>query len=158
MVFAVEVTGKKQKAWCRATRLEDSDGLHVWIDTRDTHNIHRAGRFCHRFALLPAGGGSSESQPIASLLTINRARENPKSVADSTLGIRATIRPGGYTLQAYVPAAALTGFDPQEHPRLGFTYAVVDRELGWQTLTLGPESPIDEDPSLWGSLELVGKP
>jgi hypothetical protein len=34
---------------------------------------------------------------------------------------------------------------------------VVDRELGWQTLTMGSEFPIDEDPSLWGSLELVSE-
>lgn len=156
--FAVQVSGKKQNVWCRASRLEDSDGLHVWIDTRDTHNIHRASRFCHRFALLPAGGGSSETQPIARLLMINRARENPKSVADAALGIRAAVRSGGYTLQAHIPAATLTGFEPLEHPRLGFTYAVVDRELGWQTFTMGPEFPIDEDPSLWGSLELINQP
>ncbi len=153
--FAVHVSGKKQNVWCRSSRPEDSDGLHVWIDTRDTHNIHRASRFCHRFALLPAGGGGSETQPVARLLMIDRARENPKSVADSMLGIRAAVRSGGYTLQAHIPAAALTGFDPPEHPRLGFTYAVVDRELGWQTFTMGPEFPIDEDPSLWGSLELI---
>lgn len=155
LLLTVQVAGKKQNVWCRASRPEDSDGLHVWIDTRDTHNIHRASRFCHRFALLPAGGGSAETQPAARLLMINRARENPKSVADSTLGIRARVRSGGYALQAYLPAAALTGFDPAEHPRLGFTYAVIDRELGWQTFTMGPEFPFDEDPSLWGSLELV---
>jgi hypothetical protein len=41
-----------------------------------------------------------------------------------------------------------------EHPRLGFCYAVMDRELGWQTFTVGPEFPFAEDPSLWGTLEL----
>ena len=156
LLFTVTVSGKRQSVWCRSSRIEDSDGLHVWIDTRDTHNIHRASRFCHRFAFLPTGGGASEDQPLARLLVINRARENPKSIADSTLRIRAQVRSGGYALQAHIPAAALTGFDPLEHPRLGFAYAVVDRELGWQTLTMGPEFPIDEDPSLWGSLELVG--
>ena len=52
-------------------------------------------------------------------------------------------------------AEALTGFDPQEHPRLGFTYAVVDRELGEQTLGVGSPMPYQEDPSLWATLELV---
>jgi hypothetical protein len=32
---------------------------------------------------------------------------------------------------------------------------VVDRELGWQTFTVGPEFPFVEDPSLWGTLELT---
>ena len=58
-------------------------------------------------------------------------------------------------LQAFIPAAAITGYDPAEHPKLGFSYAVVDRELGWQTLSLGPEFPFVEDPSLWCTLELT---
>jgi hypothetical protein len=157
LLFTLRVSGKRQNVWCRSSRIEDSDGLHVWIDTRDTHNIHRASRFCHRFAFLPTGGGSAENLPLGRLLVIDRARENPKSVADSTLRVRAVVSAGGYTLQAHIPAAALTGFEPLEHPRLGFTYAVVDRELGWQTFSMGPEFPIDEDPSLWGSLELVGE-
>jgi hypothetical protein len=56
---------------------------------------------------------------------------------------------------AVLPAQAITGYDSTEHKRLGFFYAVIDRELGWQTLALGPELPITEDPSLWGTLELV---
>ena len=47
------------------------------------------------------------------------------------------------------------GFDPQDHPRLGFNYAVTDRELGQQTLTVGSPMPYQEDPSLWATLELV---
>lgn len=153
--FTVRVAGKQQNLWCRSSRIEDSDGLHVWIDTRDTHNIHRASRFCHRFAFLPTGGGASQDQPLGRLLLIDRARENPKSIADSVLRVRATVSSDGYSLQAHLPAAALTGFDPQEHPQLGFTYAVIDRELGWQTFSMGPQFPIDNDPSLWGSLELI---
>ena len=71
------------------------------------------------------------------------------------LRVRSTKQPDGYTLEAMIPAEALTGFDPTDHPRLGFTYAVVDRELGWQTFTVGPEFPFVEDPSLWGTLELA---
>ncbi len=60
----------------------------------------------------------------------------------------------GYSLQVLIGAAGLTGFDPEEHPRLGFTYAVVDRELGWQTFSVGSEFPFQDDPSLWGTLDL----
>ena len=38
----------------------------------------------------------------------------------------------------------------------GVQYAVIDRELGWQTLTLGPEYPVMDDPSLWGEAVLAG--
>lgn len=153
--FTLRVTGKKQTPWCRATRADESDGLQIWLDTRDTHNIHRAGRFCHRFVFLPSGAGPKLDQPFAELAIVNRARELPKPVPPGTLGVRSEKRIDGYLLEAHIPAAALTGFDPSEHPRLGFTYAVIDREIGMQTFSIGPEFPFQEDPSLWGSLELV---
>src|SRR3990170_5032569 len=34
LALNVNVGGKKQPPWCREGRLEDSDGLQVWIDTR----------------------------------------------------------------------------------------------------------------------------
>jgi hypothetical protein len=154
LVFNVRVVGKSQSPWCRAARIEDSDGLHLWIDTRDTHTIHRASRFCHQFAFLPFGGGLRQEDPVARMLTINRAREYPKSINDSLLRAVSRRLNDGYELHGYIPAEALTGYDPAEHPRLGFCYAVIDRELGWQTFSLGSEFPIQEDPSLWGTLEL----
>ena len=153
--FAVRVEGKKQPPWCRANRIEDSDGFHVWIDTRDTHNIHRAGRFCHRFVFLPSGEGPRLDAPVAEPLLINRARENPQPARSSALKVRAEKRIDGYRLECHISAAALTGFDPAEHGRLGFMYAIYDRELGEQTLHVGSEFPYEEDPSLWSTLELV---
>ena len=76
LFFTARVSGKKQLPWCRPDRLEDSDGLQIWIDTRDTHNIHRASRFCHRFAFFPTGGGRKLDEPLEAQLLINRAREN----------------------------------------------------------------------------------
>ncbi|MFV1966312.1 MAG: hypothetical protein ACC628_12885 [Pirellulaceae bacterium] len=157
LAFDLRVKGKKQPLWCRQSRLEDSDGLQVWIDTRDAHNIHRATRFCHHFIFLPAGSGNRFEEPTAALVPIHRARENPRTIQPSPLRVAAQCSRGGYRLQARVPAEALTGFEPAEQPRLGFSYAVVDRELGWQTFSVGPEFPFSEDPSLWGTLELVKK-
>jgi hypothetical protein len=89
------------------------------------------------------------------MLLINRARESPKPIRQGLLRVRSEKRVDGYLLEAFLPAAALTGFDPAEHPRLGFTYAVIDRELGDQTFSCGPEFSYQDDPSLWASLELV---
>lgn len=157
LTLALDVTGLRQAPWCRSASLEESDGLHVWVDTRDTRTIHRASRYCHRFVFLPAGGGPRGDQPLASLLPINRAKEHPRAIAPQLLQIRSRLRQGGYTLDAFLPEQALTGYDPAEHPRLGFTYAVINRELGWQTFSVGPEFPFLEDPSLWGTLELHGE-
>jgi hypothetical protein len=155
LAFSVRVTGKQQPAWCRATRPEDSDSVQLWIDTRDVHNVHRAGRFCHRFVFLPAGGGRQLDEPVAQTLPINRAREQPRPIDAKKLLVRSQPQTDGYVLEALIPAEALTGFDPQEHPRLGFTYAVIDRELGEQTLGVGSPMPYQEDPSLWATLELT---
>ena len=73
LAWWVRVEGKRQLPWCRESRLDESDGLQVWVDTRATTNIHRASRFCHRFAFLPRGGGRSAEEPVADQLLINRA-------------------------------------------------------------------------------------
>ncbi len=155
LAFNLRVEGKKQPPWCRDSRIEDSDGLQVWIDTRNTQNIHRAGRFCHRFALLPIGAGRNLGEPVISLLAINRAKESPREPGLGALKIKADKRLGGYTLQAFIGTEALTGYSPTDQPTLGFYYALADRELGPQTFSVGPEFPFDEDPSLWGTLDLT---
>jgi hypothetical protein len=151
----VAVRGKEQPPWCRDSRIEDSDGVQIWIDTRNTQNIHRAGRFCHRFAFLPVGAGRQQDEAAAVLLAINRAKESPREIDPGALKARSERLADGYRLEGLIPASALTGFNPADQPAIGFTYAVIDRELGWQTFTVGPELPFVEDPSLWGTLDLV---
>jgi hypothetical protein len=155
LALAVHVGGKRQSLWCRQTQAEDSDGLQVWVDTRDVHNIHRAGRFCHRFAFLPCGDGPRLDRPLACPLPIHRAREQPNPIQASLLQTYCQRHGNDYILEALIPAEVLTGFDPAEHPRLGFTYAVIDRELGQQTFGVGGPMPYQEDPSLWATLELT---
>lgn len=155
LVFNVRVSGKKQPPWCREGRLEDSDGLQVWIDTRATLNIHRASRYCHRYAFLPAGGGRGHAEPVADQLLINRARENTRPVRPRELQVASKVTKTGYWLAGFVSTAALGGYDPHQHRQLGFTYAVFDRELGMQTFATGPAFPFDEDPTCWAAVELV---
>ena len=167
LLWTAQVDGKTERPWCRESRLADSDGLQVWIDTRATTNVHRASRFCHRFVFLPAGGGPRADQPLGDQLLIHRARENAPPVRPRQLKVRASVTPEGYQLAALVPAAALGGYDPQQTPqaespggsvprgpRLGFTYAVRDSQLGLQTFATGCDFPYEEDPSCWAEVEL----
>src|SRR4029453_2945588 len=84
----VAVKGKQQPPWCRDSRIDDSDGVQLWIDTRNTQNIPRAGRFCHRFAFLPVGAGHRLDEAVAVLLAINRAKESPREIEPSMLNAR----------------------------------------------------------------------
>ena len=92
---------------------------------------------------------------MISLLAINRAKESPREIDTRALKIKADKRLGGYSLQAFIGSEALTGYNPADQPSLGFYYALADRELGPQTMSMGNEFPFDEDPSLWGTLELA---
>jgi hypothetical protein len=155
LAWWVKVEGKNQLPWCRDSRLEDSDGLQVWVDTRATTNIHRASQFCHRFVYLPRGGGSSAEEPVADQLLINRTRENARPVRPRELQAKAKVTKNGYEMSCLAPATALYGYDPQGSPKLGFTFALLDREQGLQTFSIGSGFPYEEDPSCWAEVLLV---
>lgn len=152
---SIEVTGKKQSLWCRETQLLESDGVQLWFDTRATHNVHRASKFCHWMMLMPTGGGGNNEQAAARMLKINRSKEDPPTISRAKLEVASSISKTGYQLSLFVPGTGLHGWNTAEHNQLGFNYAVIDRELGWQTLAIGPEFPIAEDPSLWQTLLLM---
>jgi hypothetical protein len=143
------VTGKRHKAWCRESMLDSSDGLHVWIDTRNSRDVHRATRFCHHLVFAPAGRGPKFEQPCCGWVPINRARENSKPPSDKSISLQAVVSAAGYELHAAIAWNGLTGFDRNDFPVIGFYMAVIDRELGWQSLGLAPPYPVAEDPSIW---------
>lgn len=155
IAMTVNVTEKLNALWCHDSRLDESDGLQVWVDTRATHTLHRATKFCVRYAFSPRGAGRGNVDPVADQLLISRARENSRPVRPRELQIVSSVTKKGYQLACFMPAATLTGYDPTQYRSLGFNYAVLDRELGLQTFSCGPGMPYDEDPSCWATLEMV---
>jgi hypothetical protein len=155
LFVSASITQKKQSLWCKETQLLESDGLQIWVDTRATHNVHRASKFCHWFAVLPTGGGGRNEKPIATMLKINRSKDDSPAINRSKIDVASTISKTGYQVNVFLPAQCLNGWDTNEHRNLGFNFAIVDRELGWQTLAIGPELPISEDPSMWQTMRLV---
>ncbi len=153
--FQADVQGKRQIPWCRESRLEDSDGLHVWMDTRNSKSIHRATKFCHRYGFSPLGRGPKADLPFVGWAPINRARENPPPPPDDQMAIRARVNEGRYRLVAALHFDALHGLDIEDFPTVGFYFAVADRELGWQSLALQPDLPVMDNPSLWAQLQLA---
>lgn len=151
----VEVKGKRQSPQGDSARPRGSDGVTLWIDTRDARTSHRASRYCHQFHFLPTGGGPDHDEPALVQAKINRALQDAPPCSPNEVPFRATPTKKGYLLEAFLPAAVLHGFDPEQNPRLGFYYAVRDAELGEQVLSVGADFPYWEDPSLWSVLELV---
>jgi hypothetical protein len=133
--------------------------VHLWIDTRDTRDIHRASRFCHLFSVRidPATGDRLDAQVIQG--RIHRAQADPPPARPDTIRNRVTrVGTHGWRLELFFQAAALHGFDPASSRRLGFLVHVADPRIGDQRLGVGPEFPIGEDPSLWATLELRDPP
>lgn len=149
------VREKTQSLWVRANQPLESDGLQFWLDTRDTHNVHRATRYCHWFVASPNPAGGCDSATCG-MLRINRAKEDAPTINRGKVVATAKVVTGGYDLLLKVPSSLLNGWSPADQRLLGFSVAVVDRELGWNTLGVGTDLPLAEDPSLWSTLELVG--
>ncbi len=101
------------------------------------------------------GKGPKADLPFAGWAPINRARENPTQPADDLLAIRGRVSDGRYRLVAALHFDALNGLDIQDFPTIGFYFAVIDREMGWQSLALHPDLPVFDNPSLWAQLQLA---
>lgn len=151
----VNVTGKDNDPRGDAADAKHSDGVTLWLDTRDARTSHRASRYCHQFTFLPTGGGPDRDEPFFIQTKIHRALQDAPIASAAAVPFRSARLKSGYRIEAFLPSAVLTGYDPDEHPRLGIYYAVRDSELGDQVLSVGPEFPYGEDPSLWEVLELM---
>lgn len=156
LFFQADVQGKRQLPWCRDSRLEDSDGLHVWIDTRYSRDVHRATKYCSRFGFLPMGRGPKADLPFVGWAPINRAREHSPQPPDDLLSIRARVADGRYRLIAAIHFNAIHGLDVQDFPVIGFYFTILDREFGYQSLSIQPDPATIDNPSLWQEL-ILGK-
>jgi hypothetical protein len=150
-VFQVDVQGTPE-AFVPG---QGNDQVQFFIDTRATHNVHRATRFCHLFVFHPFGRENRGSRPSVQTPAIQQARDVPKPPPQGSLGAEVTRREDGYRLLGSIRADALTGYEPAEHPRLGFNCAVANEVLGQQWFTVSSRHAYQSDPSLWGDLELV---
>lgn len=149
-----DVQGKKHLPWCRDSRLEDSDGLHFWIDTRHTRDVQRATKYCSRFGFLPMGSGPKADLPYVGWAPIHRAKDNPPPPPWNLMTIRSRISDGRYRIVSAIQFDALHGLDRNDFPVVGFYFVVLDRELGWQSLSVAPDGSAMENPNLWAQLIL----
>jgi hypothetical protein len=154
LAIQVEIRGKERPPQGDESRPRGSDGLTIWLDTRDARTSHRASKYCYQFTILPTGGGPEKDEPVLVQGKINRALENAPTAPTRVVPFRSFLTPTGYRLEVFLPEGILSGFDPEQNSRLGFYYAIRDGELGEQVLSVGPDFPYWEDPSLWRVLEL----
>jgi hypothetical protein len=136
-------------------RPEGFHGVQVWVDTRDTRDVSRATRFCHRFdaRLLPSFGKTSVGVKVQQKPIARAVADAPMARVDVMARVEALAK--SWRMELFFPAEALNGFDPETNRRLGFAYQVSDPDRPGEFLGVGREFPVGENPSLWSTLELV---
>ena len=157
LFVACRVKGRRSPFRCSAQRFWEGDNLRLMTDMRDTRDVKRASRYCQQFYFLPSGGGSNGKAPCAGAARIHRAREHAPPVPEGGIQIAGRRRGGTYTMEAHIPSSVLSGFDPEEHPRLGIFTILEDVDLGQQYLTVGDELNWHIDPSTWATAMMTGK-
>lgn len=155
LYVACHVPNKYRPPQCDASRYWESDVLRVCTNTREAKNLRRATRFCQQFYFMPAGGGPKGNKPCAGSAALQRAKENAPQVPAEKFRVAASIEAGGYRLEGQIPAEALVGFDPADHPRIGFFAIIEDRDRGQQVLTVGDDLGWYVDPSTWATAVLA---
>lgn len=137
-------------------RPEGFCGVRFWVDTRDTRNVSRATRYCHRFeARLSKRSGKSSLAVVVEQLPIARAVADAPICDPGSIQARVEMGKASWCLELFLSADALSGYDPETNRRLGFAYQVTDLEHEDQFLGVGREFPVGENPSLWSTLELL---
>ena len=136
-------------------RPEGFPDVQLWVDTRDTRDVSRATRFCHRFSAAIRLQRPGRNLVVeASQKPIARAIADPPMARSDQIEARADLGRTGWTLDVFLPAQVLNGFDPETNRRLGFAYQVSDHMREDQFLGVGRDFPIGENPSLWSTIEL----
>jgi hypothetical protein len=148
LYFAVVMREKWEEPVCDRERYWTRDGFRIWIDTRDTRDIHRASKYCRQFCFFPDDFTGRQ-------MAVPNAKEDAPIAEPSAFKVAGKRRRDGWQMEVALPASVLGGYDPVEHPRIGFCYYLKDMEVGDQWLTLGGVFPYYQDPSVWASVDLV---
>jgi hypothetical protein len=136
-------------------RPEGFASVQIWVDTRDTRNVSRATRFCSWYvANLKPAPTKRELIVAVAQRPIARATAESRLCRPEQIAARTKLLKDSWTLEVFLPADAVAGFDPETNRRLGFAYHIADGVHNDQFLTVGPGFPVGENPSLWSTLEL----
>jgi hypothetical protein len=155
LFLAARVDGRSGPFRCDPKQYWKGDNLRLCTDMRDTRDLKRGSRYCQQFYFLPAGGGRDGRAAVGGVAKVPRAAESAPTVPANLVQVASRRGAGSYTLEAHIPADALSGFDPQDHPRIGVFTMLEDLELGQQYLTVGDDLNWNIDPSTWATAVLT---
>ncbi len=128
------------------------DSVEIFIDTRDVKTSGFNTRFCHHFFFFPKMIDGHQAGEITRFRT-----EDTHELCDpNELIVKSQMKKSQYSMQIFIPAQCLYGYDPEQFNRMGFTYRINRAEGPSQHFSVvTDEYQIEQQPSLWSSLKLV---
>lgn len=131
--------------------ISKGDSVELFIDTRDVKTSGYNTRFCHHFYFLPeAADGLNAGE-----LTRFRTEDRHELCDPNELQARALLKDNNYFMNIFIPAHCLTGYDPDQFKRLGFTYRINRAKDDPQHFSvISEEYQLEQQPSLWSSAVL----
>ncbi len=132
--------------------LRKGDSVEFFLDTRDLKSKGVVSRFCHHFVFYPTQVQGLYGREM----TRFRNEDTHRLCHPEDLTITPEISHNGYALDIEIPASCLTGFDPMNFPRLGFTYRINRADAPPQHFAVSSEEyTIEQHPATWGTLKLT---
>lgn len=132
--------------------IEKGDSVEVMVDTRDVKSSGYNTRFCHHFYFLPESIESKQAGEITKF----RTEDKHDWCHPGDLLLRTKILKESYSLQFFIPSHCLLGYDPEQFPRIGFTYRV--NRCGAPPAHFSASSRdylVEQQPSLWSTMRLT---
>lgn len=139
---------------CQYPKVENGDSVEIFVDTRDVKTAGFPTKYCHHFFFLPEEVDGHRAGEITRFRTQD-AHElcHPQDLIVKTQGTK-----HAYSLEIFIPAHCLVGYDPSQCDHIGFTYRINRAGGSPQHFSVtSAEFSIAEQPALWASVSLVKK-
>jgi hypothetical protein len=148
--FTVDVHQPFQEAFY--PRFFEGDAIEIFLDTRDLKTAGFATRFCHHFLFLPQAIQGIQAQELTRFRT-----EDTHSLCEAAdLKVSVIFLKNSYTLQIFIPAHCLHGYDPVSFERIGFTYRIHRFRGQPQHFSLiSHHFTLEQYPRLWATFKCV---
>jgi len=127
------------------------DSLEIFIDTRDLKSKAVVTRFCHHFIFFPAEYQGNYGREISRF----RNEDTHRLCSPEDLEVFVNFQSNSYSLAVDIPAHCLFGYEPQNFPKIGFTYRLNRGDKSPQHFAVSSqEYIIEQHPALWATLKL----
>ena len=124
---------------------QEEDRIELFIDTRDNKQGNYPTKFCHHFLIYP----EQVEGLFGKELTKFRGEDTHDLANPKLFQVSIREKRKQKTVEIFIPKEALSGYDPEQFNRIGFTYRVHARDEESQLFSTSPQFSIEQNPCLF---------